>query len=41
MKESLKNWLSINNIHYILHHHPAVFTVVTSQLKLGKTWASS
>ena len=35
MKDSLKSWLSIHNIHYILHQHPAVFTVPEAKIHCG------
>ena len=35
MKESLKNWLSAHNIDYILHQHPAVFTVPEAKIHCG------
>jgi len=35
MKESLKNWLSTHNIQYILHQHPAVFTVPEAKIHCG------
>ena len=35
MKESLKKWLAENNIQYILHTHPAVFTVPEAKIHCG------
>ncbi len=35
MKESVKNWLSTHNIQYILHQHPAVFTVPEAKIHCG------
>lgn len=35
MDESLKQWLSNHNIEYILHTHPAVFTVPEAKIHTG------
>ena len=35
MKESLKQWLADHDIHYILHTHPAVFTVPEAKIHCG------
>ena len=35
MKKSLKQWLAENNIQYILHTHPAVFTVPEAKIHCG------
>ena len=35
MIEALKNWLEKNNIHYVLHTHPAVFTVPEAEIHCG------
>ena len=35
MEESLKLWLKKHNIHYILHTHPAVFTVQEAKEQCG------
>ena len=35
MKESLKQWLAEHNIQYILHTHPAVFTVPEAKIYCG------
>ncbi|MBA7643847.1 Prolyl-tRNA editing protein ProX [subsurface metagenome] len=35
MKESLKHWLTEHNIQYILHTHPAVFTVPEAKIHCG------
>lgn len=35
MKESLKLWLAEHNIQYILHTHPAVFTVPEAKIHSG------
>jgi len=35
MEESLKQWLRQHNIHYILHTHPAVFTVPEAKEHCG------
>ncbi|MFX0082492.1 MAG: prolyl-tRNA synthetase associated domain-containing protein [Candidatus Hodarchaeota archaeon] len=35
MKESLKQWLAHHNIKYILHTHPAVFTVPEAKIHSG------
>lgn len=35
MEDSLKKWLENNNIHYILHIHPAVFTVPEAKIHCG------
>ena len=35
MEDSLKQWLSDNKIQYILHTHPAVFTVPEAKIHCG------
>jgi Ala-tRNA(Pro) deacylase len=35
MEEKLKQWLSDNHIQYILHTHPAVFTVPEAKIHTG------
>ncbi|UCC18415.1 MAG: prolyl-tRNA synthetase associated domain-containing protein [Promethearchaeota archaeon] len=35
MEESLKQWLNNHNIKYVLHTHPAVFTVPEAKLHCG------
>ena len=35
MKESLRKWLTTHNIQYILHQHPAVFTVPEAKIHCG------
>lgn len=35
MEESLKQWLAEHNIQYILHTHPAVFTVPEAKIHSG------
>jgi Ala-tRNA(Pro) deacylase len=35
MKDSLKEWLENKNIQYILHTHPAVFTVPEAKIHCG------
>ncbi|MFX1324011.1 MAG: prolyl-tRNA synthetase associated domain-containing protein [Promethearchaeota archaeon] len=35
MKESLKQWLAAHDIQYILHTHPAVFTVPEAKIHCG------
>lgn len=35
MKESLKQWLAEHDIQYILHTHPAVFTVPEAKIHCG------
>ncbi|MFX1281847.1 MAG: prolyl-tRNA synthetase associated domain-containing protein [Promethearchaeota archaeon] len=35
MEEKLKQWLSDNHIEYILHTHPAVFTVPEAKIHTG------
>ena len=35
MEDSLKQWLVENNIQYILHTHPAVFTVPEAKVQCG------
>lgn len=35
MKETLGKWLSTHNIQYILHQHPAVFTVPEAKIHCG------
>ncbi len=35
MEDSLKEWLDNNNIQYILHTHPAVFTVPEAKIHCG------
>lgn len=35
MDESLKNWLAEHKIHYMMHTHPAVFTVPEAKIHCG------
>ncbi len=35
MKDSLKRWLAVHNIRYVLHSHPAVFTVPEAREHCG------
>ncbi|MHA2392849.1 MAG: prolyl-tRNA synthetase associated domain-containing protein [Promethearchaeota archaeon] len=35
MKESLKQWLATHDIQYLLHTHPAVFTVPEAKIHCG------
>ncbi|MFX1374236.1 MAG: prolyl-tRNA synthetase associated domain-containing protein [Promethearchaeota archaeon] len=35
MEESLKHWLAEHNIQYILHTHPAVYTVPEAKIRTG------
>lgn len=35
MKDSLKRWLANHGIHYILHTHPAVYTVPEAKIHCG------
>jgi len=35
MDDSLKQWLSDHNIQYVLHTHPAVFTVAEAKIHCG------
>ena len=35
MKDSLKRWLANHDIHYILHTHPAVYTVPEAKIHCG------
>ena len=35
MEDSLKHWLTDHNIHYVLHTHPAVFTVPEAKIHCG------
>ncbi|MFX1321040.1 MAG: prolyl-tRNA synthetase associated domain-containing protein [Promethearchaeota archaeon] len=35
MEDSLKRWLEENNIQYVLHTHPAVFTVPEARIHCG------
>ena len=35
MKEILKNWLTKHKINYILHKHPAVYTVPEAKIHCG------